>query len=318
MNQETNMDERSTRRQFVGGALTTAAAASAAATPQDRLPKGEIGKLQISRLLLGGNLLTRYTHSRDLKYVYSLARAYNTDEKLLATLALAEEHGIDTLAVHPDPETLRVMKQHRARGGKIKWILSTEPPAEAEVQPDMEKHRRRVHELVEHGADAIYLWGVRADQLAKAGKAELIAKAVEIMKQTGLPSGVGAHALQTVMECEKVDAGAEFYLKTLHHHNYKTGPKPGEAGDDFKEIPGYWCGKPQETVEFMKNVRKPWIAFKVMAAGAIPPKDAFRYSYQSGADFIVAGMFDFEISEDVGIVKEILSSQPRRTRPWRG
>ncbi|MCX6624862.1 MAG: hypothetical protein NTY38_28145, partial [Acidobacteria bacterium] len=199
-----------------------------------------------------------------------------------------------------------------------KWILSTEPPGAAEVEPDMEKHRRRVHELVEHGADAIYLWGVRSDMLAKAGKVELIAKAVEIIKQTGLPTGVGAHALQTVVECEKINAGAEFYLKTLHHHNYKTGPKPGEAGDDFKEFPGYWCGKPQETVEFMNSVRKPWIAFKVMAAGAIPPKDAFRYSYQNGADFIVAGMFDFEISEDVGIVKEILASQPKRTRPWRG
>lgn len=313
---KSRIQEGSTRRQFVGGTLT-AAVANAAGAP-DRLPKGEIGKLQVSRLLLGGNLLTRYTHSRDLRYVYNLARAYNTDEKLLVTLALAESHGIDTLAVHPDPDTLRVMKQHRARGGKIKWILSTEPPADAEVKPDMEKHRRRVQELVEHGADAIYLWGVRADQLAKAGKADLIAKAVEIMKQTGLPSGVGAHALQTVVECEKVDAGAEFYLKTLHHHNYKTGPRPGEAADDYKEFPGYWCGKPQETIEFMKTVRKPWIAFKVMAAGAIPPKDAFRYSYENGADFIVAGMFDFEISEDVGLAKEILSRQPKRARPWRG
>ena len=310
------MNEGSTRRQFVGGTLATASLA--AAQRASGLPAGEIGKLKVSRLLLGGNLLTRYTHSRDLRYVYNLARAYNTDAKLLETLALAEQHGIDTLSVHPDPDTLRVMKQHRARGGKIKWILSTEPPADAAVEPDMEKHKKRVHELVEHGADAIYLWGVRADQLAKAGKADLIAKAVEIMKGTGLPAGVGAHALQTVVESEKVNAGAEFYLKTLHHHNYKTGPRPGEAADDFKEFPGYWCGKPEETVEFMQSVRKPWIAFKVMAAGAIPPKDAFRYSFQNGADFVLAGMFDFEIAEDAGIVKDILGSQPKRARPWRG
>jgi len=219
--------------------------------------------------------------------------------------------------VHPDPDTMRVMKQHRARGGKIKWVLATEPPG-ASVEPDLEKHRRRVHELVEHGADAIYLWGVRADLLAKAGKAELITKALKVMKETGLPTGVGAHALHTIKECERVDAGAEFYLKTLHHHNYKTAPRPGEAGDDFNEFPGYWCGKPQETVEFMSTVKKPWVAFKVMAAGAIPPKDAFRYAFQSGADFVLAGMFDFEIREDVGLVKEILSTRPERARPWRG
>lgn len=311
------MHHQTTRRQFVGGTLATTAAAAAAVEPTGGMPRGEIGKLRISRLLLGGNLLARYTHSRDLKYVYSLARAYNTDEKLLETLALAEAQGIDTLAVHPDPDTLRVMKQHRARGGRIQWILSTEPPGDAQVEPDMEKHRRRVGELVEHGANAIYLWGVRADELAKAGKADLIAKAVEVMKTAGMPVGVGAHALKTVMECERLNAGAEFYVKTLHHHNYRTGPRPGEAGDDFKEFPGYWCGKPQETVDFMKNVRKPWIAFKVMAAGAIPPKNAFTYAFESGADFVLAGMFDFEIAEDVRLAKEILASEPKRQRPWR-
>lgn len=310
------MQPRPTRRHFVGGALAVSAASAAPVESPGGLPAGRIGNLRVSRLLLGGNLLTHYTHSRDLKYVYRLARAYNTDARLLETLALAEAHGIDTLAVHPDPETLRIMKQHRARGGKIKWILSTEPPTDAPVQPDMEKHRRRAGELAEHGADAIYLWGVRADQLAKAGQTDLIAQAVEIMKSTGLPTGVGAHALQTVMECERTGAGAEFYLKTLHHHDYKTGPKPGEAGDDFKEFPGYWCGKPRETVEFMRAVRKPWIAFKVMAAGAIPPQNAFRYAFENGADFVLAGMFDFEIAEDVGLVKEILRGPLERRRSW--
>ncbi len=306
------------RRELFAATLAAAATTKLTAAPAATLPKGDLGRIQVSRLLLGGNLLARYTHSRDLKYVYSLAAAYNTDAKLLETLALAEAHGIDTLAVHPDPDTLRVMKQHRARGGKIKWILSTEPPADAEVVPDMDKHRRRVAELVEHGADAIYLWGVRSDQLAKAGKVDLIAKAVEIIKETKLPTGVGGHALHTIQECERINAGAEFYVKTLHHHNYKTGPRPGEAEDDFKEFPGYWCGKPTETVEFMKSVKKPWIAFKVMAAGAIPPKDAFTYALSSGADFILAGMFDFEIKADVDLMNSLLAKPPARTRPWRG
>lgn len=311
----------STRRDFLQATVGTSAAASvgaAQAPASNAMPKGEIGKLRISRLLLGGNLLTHYTHSRDLKYVYNLARHYNTEQKLLETLALAESHGINTLAVHPEPALMPVLKKHRARGGKIKWILSTEPPGDAPVEPGLEAHRRRVNELVEHGADAIYLWGVRADQLAKAGKVELIARAVEVMKSTGLPTGVGAHAIHTVMECERIGVQAEFYLKTLHHHNYPSAPKPGEAGDDFKEVPAYWCGKPRETIEFMKGVGKPWISFKVMAAGAIPPKDAFRYVFENGADFTLAGMFDFEIAEDAGIIRDTLSTLGKRGRPWRG
>ena len=308
---------KSTRREIMKTAagLAVGAAVSPAA---DALPKGEIRKLKVGRLLLGGNLLTHYTHSRDLKYVYNLARHYNTEEKLLETLALAEAHGVDTLAVHPDPNLMPVLKRHRARGGKIKWILSTEPPGDAPVEPGLEAHRKRVAELVEHGADAIYLWGVRADQLVKAGKLDLVAKAIDIMKATGLPTGVGGHALATIVECEKAQIPADFYLKTLHTHNYPSAPKPGQAADDFKEFPGYWCGKPQETVEFMASVTKPWIAFKVMAAGAIPPKQAFQYAYESGADFVLAGMFDFEVAEDVQTAKSILANLPKRTRPWRG
>jgi hypothetical protein len=66
----------------------------------------------------------------------------------------------------------------------------------------------------------------------------------------------------------------------------------------------------------MKAVEKPWIAFKVMAAGAILPKNAFQYVFNNGADFMLAGMFDFEIAEDVMIANAALK-QTERKRPWR-
>jgi len=66
----------------------------------------------------------------------------------------------------------------------------------------------------------------------------------------------------------------------------------------------------------MKTVNKPWIAFKTMAAGAIPPKNAFRFAFQNGADFILAGMFDFEIEEDVKLAIETCKAARERSRPW--
>jgi hypothetical protein len=45
-----------------------------------------------------------------------------------------------------------------------------------------------------------------------------------------------------------------------------------------------------------------------MAAGAIPPNDAFQYVFRNGADHVLAGMFDFEIAEDVTIVNGVLAN----------
>ena len=109
----------------------------------------------------------------------------------------------------------------------------------------------------------------------------------------------------------KIKFPPDFYIKTLHHHNYPSAVL-GRAGDAM------WCNNPEETIAFMKTVTKPWIAFKIMAAGAIPPRNALQYAFTNGADFALMGMFDYEIAEDVKIAKEVLAGIKTRARPWRG
>jgi hypothetical protein len=135
-------------------------------------------------------------------------------------------------------------------------------------------------------------------------------------EEFGVPSGVGAHALDVIKACEREGIGADFYIKTFHHHSYPTGPKPDEIQEAYNEFPGYWCANPQVTAEFMKPVRKPWIAFKTMAAGAIPPRQAFRDAFRNGADFVLAGLFDFEMAEDATIAREALAASATRERAW--
>ncbi len=279
------------------------------------LPKGRIGKLEVSRLILGGNLLTHYTHSRDLKYVYSLAARYNTDEKILETLAKAEAAGINTVSMHNPEHPMSLLRRYRKeRGGKIQWIICPTAP----VEPDMAKYRSHVEALIKDGCEAIYLWGVHGDSLVAQDKIDLVAKAVELPKEFGVPSGVGCHSLDVVKACEEFGVKADFYIKTFHSHNYPTAPKPEEITRPYNEFPGYWCANPEETAAVMKAVDKPWIAFKTMAAGAIPPQTAFRYAFLNGADFVLAGMFDYEIDDDVKIATDALRRTQDRERPWKG
>jgi len=312
------------RRTFVKSSLLAAVSlaagknAVAAETPaapptaKEQVPKGKLCGKEVSRLLLGGNLLTHFTHSRDLRYVYNLTAHYNTDAKILETLAVAEEHGVNTLVIHTVPRALSVLKEHRRRGGKMKWIIC--PTA----TPGTDEYTQMVKQLVDDGTDFIYLWGVQADKLAAQDKADVIAKAVETAKDHEVPCGVGAHDLKVIELCEEKKIPADFYIKTFHHHNYKTGPKPEQLQAPHSEIPGYWCKDPQRTIEVMKDVKKPWIAFKVMAAGAIPPENAFKYVFENGADFSLAGMFDFEIEPDVRIANKTLAAIKNRARPWYG
>ncbi|MCJ7820097.1 MAG: DoxX family membrane protein, partial [Bacteroidales bacterium] len=63
------------------------------------LPRGKIGNHEISRLILGGNLIGGWAHSRDLIYVSSLFMAYNTERKIYETLILSENAGINTINI---------------------------------------------------------------------------------------------------------------------------------------------------------------------------------------------------------------------------
>lgn len=77
-----------------------------------------------------------------------------------------------------------------------------------------------------------------------------------------------------------------------------------------------WCLNAEETVAFMKTVQKPWIAFKVLAAGAIPPRDGFWHAFHNGADLIAVGMFDFQVKQNCAMVKRIVKNAQQCERPW--
>ena len=72
--------------------------------PRAQMPAGKIAGQEFSRLIMGGNLIGGYSHSRDLDYVSTLMRRYNTEVKIRETIELAEAHGIMAINTHVTQE----------------------------------------------------------------------------------------------------------------------------------------------------------------------------------------------------------------------
>jgi len=284
------------------------AADKPAETPRETsakgMPMGKIGKLQISRLICGGILIGGYAHSRDLVYVSSLMKHYNTEKKVLDTLELCEQNGINAFLSDPRERPLgMITKYWKQRRGKMLWI--------AEGHPKLNDIKTNLKRSIDNGASAIYVQGGVADGWVRGGHVDKIAQAVRFIKENGLVAGVGGHMLAVPQACEKAGIEADFYMKTLHSPNYWSRKHPRERDN-------VWSRTPAKTIEFMKNVTKPWIAYKVLAAGAISPTVGFKYAFTGGADFICVGMFDFQVKDDVQIAKGLFARGIKRQRPWQG
>lgn len=278
-----------------------------AKTNKNALPKGNLCGVEISRIILGGNLVSGYAHARDLLYVGALMKHYYTESKILETLEIAEANGVNAinLAIW---DNLKFLEKHWKNGGKMKLI--------AQALPNDNDSLAQFKRAVDFGACAVHIQGHGSEKLLEEGRIDFIGKIMEYIKSQKVPAGVAAHWLEVVVQCEKHKLPVDFYVKTLHTHEYHTAPKPGETGY-LGRYDNSWCQDPEEVIEVMRGVEKPWIAFKVMAAGAIPPRKAFQYAFNGGADFIMAGMFDWQIEEDIKIAIDVLG-ETKRHRPWRG
>ncbi|HPS13487.1 MAG TPA: DoxX family protein, partial [Prolixibacteraceae bacterium] len=131
------------------------------------LPKGKIGKHEISRLVMGGNLIGGWAHSRDLIYVPDLFKAYNTEKKIYETLILGEKAGINTINIGFPTNTL-MAKYKRMTGSKITVV--------SQVAPNMEKgdYFEQINKAMDLGADILQVQGNWCDWLTRDRKTEII------------------------------------------------------------------------------------------------------------------------------------------------
>jgi hypothetical protein len=332
---------KTSRRTFLQTSLAASAGISAVSKVQaesavdatdskNGVPYGTIGDVKVSRMLLGSNFMGGEAHSRDLTYVRQLMKNYNTEERVYNSMRIAEAQGINTVVVW-SPK--KVIQYNKECGGNMQWISTLR------VNHDYtdDQIRKQFDNNLKSGTRLIYVWGCSGDLLTRDKRIDMLGRALDIAKEMGITCGIGGHSSQVIVECEKQKLKPAFYVKTFHQDNYWSAT-PRENRKDYCWYPpggdaylyagpeldhndyhdNMWCLDPEKTADIMKKVTVPWIAFKVLAAGAISPTSAFKYTFQNGADFMAVGMMDYQVEEDVNIVKGLFARGVKRDRPWHG
>ncbi len=258
--------------------------------PVKGLQRGKLARYEISRLIIGGNLISGSAHAGNLLYQSALMTHYFNTEKILETWALAEQNGINTTLMRADPHIIEHYRKFtRERGGKLQWIAQSAPE-----QGDPVENAKRARD---NGAIAMYLHGGVSDKLIQKGNVQEIGRVVEGIRKTGLVAGIGAHVLATARACHQAGLDPDFYMVTVNRVSY-------------------YCSEPAEVAEFMKAIKRPWIGFKVLGAGRETPPDGFRHAFERGADFIAVGMFDWQVRDGAAYVQEMVAKGIERNRAW--
>lgn len=267
------------------------------------MPTATLAGVEMSRMILGGNLISGYAHARDLIYVSDLVLAYHTKAKIYATFKMAEACGINTLFMNPGLCDL-FREYWEKHDGTLQFMTNCSGKKREDILKNLQKS-------IDYEASTCVIQGEVTDRLVRDKDFDTIRAGMDLVRSNGLPVGLAAHRLDTLKACVAQGIRPDYWVKTFHHHQYWSA-KPGQEEHD-----NIFCREPEETTAFMKDQPEPWMAFKVLAAGAVKPQDGFRFAFESGADFICVGMYDFQIVDDVNICTAILDGELKRSRPWR-
>lgn len=281
--------------------------------PQQQLmlPTIALGTHRVTRLIIGGNPFSGYSHQnaqRDREMI-----EYYTMPRLQATLDECWRQGINTVQSRGDHHQMRMILEHRLRGGQMHWI--------AQTASEFADIRTNIRHIASYEPIAIYHHGTNTDNAWHADRIDEIADIVKAIKDTGLPAGVGTHIPQVIEYAEEHQWETDFYMGCFYNlaRGYKLAPATDHnayAKDRFSP------DDPDRMTATLRQVDKPCIGFKILAAGRRcadedSVKEAFQYAYNNlkSSDAVVVGMLQKhsnQVAENAAIARSLLCSPESR------
>ena len=279
----------------------------------DLLPTTEICGRKITRLICGGNPLSGFSHfseemDRDMVTYYIMPRLQDLLNECL-------KNGINTFQSRGDRHQMRMYLEHKLGGGKIQWI--------AQTASEFADIKANINEIKRYEPIAIYHHGTHVDNSWHSGKIDQVADIVKAIKDTGLPAGIGSHIPDVIKYAEDKGWPTDFYMCCMYNlaRQYKSAPAKDQNAYAKDKFP---AEDPPAMTAVMRQLKKPCIAFKIMAASrncSTPEntKAAFQWAFDNikPIDLVDVGMFQKyrnQVAENAGYVKEILGGETKKTK----
>ena len=281
------------RREFLREMLfvTTAAAAVRAACasvagvlPAGQLPKIKLGTLEVSRLILGSNPFFGWSHGNPQASDEQM-RAFYTDAQIMKVLDAAAEQGITAVWTPCYDRWIRLWNEYQRQGGKLRiWIGQPDPGPEL-----MKEH---ITAAAKNGARAVCIQGIQVDTQMNAGRFDVLRDWLELIKSFGLPAGMATHGAKTHLMAEEKGLPTDFYHQTLYRPD------------------NYVREGLEESLATIERLDKPVVAYKVLGAGRVLPKDTLPYLFKRlrPKDGICVGVFPKtrdELAENASLTRRL-------------
>ena len=226
-----------------------------AAPAAPALPTVRLGKLEVSRFILGSNPFWGYSHKS--KALDEEMKRFHTDERIMQILDEAAECGVTTLASPPDERWVRLWARYLDRGGRLKtWI------SQCHGMP--EQMLTEIDRSVKGGAKAIFIQGARVEEQYDAGRFDTLRSWVDRVKEAGLPAGCAAHNPEIHPELERRKFPTDFYYQCFYY---------------VSRSEDYPAAEREKAVATILKIEKPVIAYKILAAGRLPASEGFEYAF---------------------------------------
>jgi hypothetical protein len=314
-----------TRRDFLRGATSVAAgviAVHAAVTEEGGgpLPTVALGPIRITRLIVGGNPLYGYSHFNEQYSQHMLE--WFTDDRVVKFLLACEKAGINTWQSSYNERVQWQFPQIREAGCRIQWLCLAAPwdvePGAPRTPPSILDGMLKCAEVVSKLKPiGIAHHGWATDLLWRAGKLDLIQTFINKVHDLGIPAGISTHNPAILEALEAKGWPNEFFMASFHY----VSRRPEDYKKELGVVPvgeTYLPDDPAKMCSVVRQVRKPCLVYKLLAAGrrcgsAQEIRQAFEFAYQriKPIDAAIVGMYprySDQISDNTRMVSELLKA----------